>query len=371
MTTTGPATAGRPSRVVPDAEVISAIALAAGVDAVGVATAAPFDSVRHQLESQRADGLAADMAFTYRNPSRSTDPGHALAGARALVVGARGYRRLDPVRPARASGGVARYARVDHYAELRVGLAAVATELVRHGWRAMVLCDDNALVDRAAAHRAGLGWYGKSANLLLPGAGSWFVLGSVVTDAPLVGHDPPPVADACGACTRCIDACPTGAIVASGVVDARRCLAWTVQAPGAIPVEQRVALGGRLYGCDDCQEVCPPNRSADRRVPPVTADPVDAAWVDLVDLLAADDAELLQRHGRWYVPHRDPAYLRRNALVALGNVGDPHDPTVRSAVARYVDAGPVSGDGGGLDELLAEHARWASGRLDERAGRPR
>ena len=124
-----------------------------------------------------------------------------------------------------------------------------------------MVADDNALVDREAAYRAGLGWYGKNANLLLPGEGSWFVLGSVVTDAPAAPPSRPRrCADGCGTCTRCLDGCPTGAIVAPGVVDARRCLAWLLQVEGAFPREHRVALGDRLYGCDDCQEVCPPNR---------------------------------------------------------------------------------------------------------------
>jgi epoxyqueuosine reductase len=297
------------------------------------------------------------MHFTYGRPERSTRPERALPGARSLVVGARGYRRADPPPPDRPSGAVARYARSDHYGALRDGLAAVAGRLEADGWRTRVLCDDNALVDRAAAHRAGLGWYGKSANLLLEGRGSWFVLGAVVTDAPL----PPaaePVADGCGPCTRCLDACPTGAIVAPGVVDARRCLAWLVQAPGPFPLEHRTALGDRLYGCDVCQEVCPPNRVEDRRTPPPPDDDGNGdggeAWVDLVDLLGRSDDELLARHGRWYVPRRQPRYLRRNALVVLANVGDGRDRTVAGAVADALAS---------TDPLLRGHAAWAAERL--------
>jgi epoxyqueuosine reductase len=178
----------------------------------------------------------------------------------------------------------------------------------------------------------------------------------VVTDAPLETATEP-VADGCGTCVRCIDACPTGAIVAPGVVDARRCLAWLVQARGSFPVEHREALGDRLYGCDDCQEVCPPNRSADRRRPPAEG-PDEEAWVSLVDLLAATDDELLARHGRWYIPRREARWLRRNALVVLGNVGDAGDPAVVDVLQRYA---------GGDDELLAEHAAWASRRLAGRA----
>jgi epoxyqueuosine reductase len=216
-----------------------------------------------------------------------------------------------------------------------------------------VVADDNALVDRAAAHRAGLGWYGRNANLLVPGHGSWVVLGAVVTDADLGTSAPVP--DGCGPCRRCQDGCPTGAIVAPGVVDARRCLAWLVQAEGSFPVEFRTALGDRIYGCDDCQEVCPPSRRG-----PEGARPVESAgaWVDLLELLEASDADLLARHGRWYIARRDPRHLRRNALVAVGNVADPVDRRVERTLRRYAE---------GDDEMLAEHARWALVAVAERA----
>jgi epoxyqueuosine reductase len=351
----------RVSRSVPAVDALEAIARAAGIDAFGIADAGPFEDTRQVLESRKADGLHGGMQFTYRNPRRSTDPSRLVPGARAIVVGARGYGTPDPPPPSDgpAVGRVARYARIDHYAALRVGLEAVAEVLRAHGWVARVACDDNALVDRAAAWRAGIGWYGKSANILLPGLGSWFVLGSVVTDAPLATA-PGPVEDGCGACTRCLEGCPTGAIVAAGVVDARRCLAWLVQAPGTFPMAYRVALGDRIYGCDDCQEVCPPNRAIERRQHVADGTSMaDGAWVGLLDVLASSDAELLDAHGRWYVPDRDPRYLRRNALLALGNVGRPNDPAVTATVRAH-----VVGD----DSMLAEHARWALGRLEERAG---
>jgi epoxyqueuosine reductase len=216
-----------------------------------------------------------------------------------------------------------------------------------------VVADDNALVDREAAYRAGLGWYGKSANILLPGKGSWFVLGSVVTDAPLVPADHP-VQDGCGSCRRCIDACPTGAIVASGVVDARRCLAWLVQSPGVFPREARLALGNRLYGCDECQEVCPPNIGADRRAAAADDAPAPARGVDVLELLAASDEALLERHGRWYIPDREVRYLRRNALIVLGNTADGSDPEVEQTLRTYL---------GVDDDLLRAHACWACSQL--------
>ena len=324
------------------------IGVEAGLAAVGIAPADPFVGTRTILHERRAAGLHGGMEFTYRNPERSTDPQRALPGARAIVVGALAYGGTDAAPPPGPHARVARYATTDHYATLRRALGAIAGRLTDDGWAARVVADDNALVDREAAVRAGLGWYGKNANVLLPGRGSWFVLGSVLTDAPL----PPsagPVEEGCGPCRRCLDGCPTGAIVAPGVVDARRCLAWLVQAPGDFPLEYREALGDRFYGCDDCQEVCPPNR---RHAPPATDG--DEAWVDVLAVLAASDDELIDRYGRWYIPERDARYLRRNALVVLGNVGDGRAP----AVAHAIEAAQRD-----PDAMLREHADWAAQRL--------
>ena len=334
-------------------ESAQAVGRRSGLDAVGVATAEVFAGTRVDLQQRKADGLHGGMKFTYKNPVRSTNPFAALAGARALVVGAVSYRRSDPERPPGPTGRVARYAWGDRYAPLRAGLGAIAEELRGRGWRALVFADDNSVVDREAAYRAGIGWYGKNANLLLPDRGSWFVLGSVVTDAPLRGA-PAPVADGCGRCTRCIPACPTDAIVAPGVIDARRCLAWLVQAPGSIAPEYRVALGDRVYGCDECQESCPPNQRSDRRAVLPGPEPGDAPWVSLLEWLRLTDAELMARHGRWYIADRHPRHLRRNALVALGNVGDPEAGEVVAAVS---DA--LLHD----DALVRGHAVWAAGRL--------
>ncbi len=331
-------------------EEVLAAGRCAGLAAVGVAAVEPFETTRRILTERKAEGRHGGMQFTYRNPERSTDPARIMRGATALVVGAMNYaQQAAPAADGRTPAArVARYATGDVYDRLRSALAHVADLLVGCGYRATVVADDNALVDREAAYRAGLGYYGKNSNLLLAGAGSWFVLGSVVTDAPL-RPAAEPVADGCGTCRRCIDHCPTGAITAPGVVDARRCLAWLVQAPGDFPVEFRTPLGDRLYGCDDCQEVCPPNRRV-----PVTDPPGPQASVDVLELLAATDEELMDRHGRWYIPERDPRYLRRNALVVLANTADASVPGVIATVRRY-EHGP--------DEMLARHAAWAAQRL--------
>ncbi len=335
------------------------VGLGAGLVALGVTGVAPLLDARAALIERQSLGYDATMQFTYRNPQRSTEPEALLAGAASLVVAAWPYpggeSQLRPVSDAAHSattGRVARYATRDHYADLRAALATVAAELESAGHRTRIVADDNALVDRAAAHRAGVGWFGKNANLLVPGHGSWVLLGSVVTDAVLAESEPIP--DGCGPCRRCIDGCPTGAIVAPGVVDARRCLAWLVQAAGPIPEQFREALGDRIYGCDDCQEVCPPSR----RSPQGEQQPdAEGSIVNLLELLASDDQALLERHGRWYIANRDPRYLRRNAIVALGNGAQTDDGRVREVLAGHTQ---------GNDPLLAEHAVWALGRLDAR-----
>ena len=341
----------------PDVDELLAIGRALGLHAVGVAPAQPFAQARAALEERKAIGLHADMAFTYKNPARSTDPGAAVRGARSLVVGAWPYEEVAPERPAGAQGRVARYAWRDHYAPLRAALWAMARHLRGLGWKAVAFADDNSLVDREAAYLAGLGWYGKNANILLPGAGSWFVLGAVVTDAPLPVASAP-LADGCGSCRRCLDGCPTGAIIAPGVVDANRCLAWLVQRPGTFPIEHREALGDRIYGCDDCQEVCPPNvrfgRPAAAEAEPTR--PPAQAWVGLVELLTADDDAVLAACGTWYLADRQPRWLRRNALVALGNtVAPPATDEAVLAVLRHHLTGP--------DPMLRAHAVWATRRL--------
>lgn len=346
---------------VPTLHRLREVAAGAGLDHLGCTSADPLDDTRRVLEERRDQGLNGSMQFTYKNPGRSTDPHATLPVARSILVGALSYHRNAPQPPTERGplARVARYVWADDQERLLAGLEAVAEDLRDAGYRAVVLSDQNHLVDRAVAHRAGLGWFGKNANLLVPGSGSWFILGSVLTDAE-IGDRPDVVADGCGPCVRCIDACPTGAIVAPGVVDARRCLSWTLQSTGSFPVDQRVAVGDRIYGCDDCQDVCPPNRREQLRVRPGrpaeldrVGDP-DRAWVPVLELLESTDHEIMSAHGRWYVAERDPRYLRRNALVILGNVGDGSDQRVRRVLASC-----LAHD----DPLVRSHAVWSARRL--------
>ncbi len=223
------------------------------------------------------------------------------------------------------------------------------------GGSAVAFADDNSMVDREIAHRAGLGWFGKNANLLLEGAGSFFVLGSVVTDAPLPVNDEV-AEDGCGTCRRCIDGCPTGAIVDDGVIDAGKCLAWLLQRPGAFPRQYRAALGDRIYGCDECQEVCPPTvrLGAKRAVGEAPVGIPVEPWIDALELLEATDDEVLARWGRWYLSDREPRWLRRNALIVVGNSGRDRDARAVGLLTRY-----LADD----DPVLRSHAVWAARKL--------
>jgi epoxyqueuosine reductase len=331
-----------------------------GITHVGVTTADVLGEARAALFERREAGLHAEMGFTYRDPERSTDPLRAVADARSVIVAAKPYlTEDDPPAPDVGAGPharVGRYAWVDHYAPLRSALREVSRRIRRSDHRAVAFADDNSIVDRAVAHRAGLGWYGKNANLLLPGAGSWFVLGSIVTTAPYE-PTPGPAPDGCGTCRRCIDDCPTGAIISPGVIDANRCISWILQKPGSIAVQYRSAIGDRIYGCDDCQDACPISVRLGRRNT-IDLDPAADAWVDAIELLDADDAWIDARYGHWYVTDRDFRWVRRNALVVVGNVGDPADARVRRVLEHYRAH---------IDPILAEHAAWAADRLAHRS----
>ncbi len=322
----------------------------AGLAGFGVCHTDPFPDVRAEIDARVAAGLHGGLRFTYADPATATDIRASLPWAERLVVAASAYvpGAGSPGSDTPGWGRVARFAEEDHYRGLRSGLAALAVMLVEAGYRAEVLVDDNRLVDRAAAVRAGVGWWGRSTMVLAPGNGPWLLLGSVATDAELMVDEP--MRRDCGTCAACLPACPTGAL-SDGVLDARVCLAHRLQTAGVIPAELREAVGDRVYGCDDCLEACPPGRR------PLQADPAVKGSIDLIGLLGASDAALLESRGHWYIPRRQPRYLRRNALVALGNAGGPQ--------AEMVAAGYL----GHPDWLLRAHAAWALGRLGGSASR--
>jgi epoxyqueuosine reductase len=322
---------------------------ALGLDAVGATPAVAYEETERHIRERRARGLFADMKFTMAQPERSCHPETLLSGARTVISAALCYYTPEPER-ANGHGRLPRYTWYDAYAELRGKLEELGRQL---GASYRVLVDANQHVDREAAARSGVGFYGKNTMLITRRHGSWVVLGTLITDLELEAT--PPLALNCGECRLCIDACPTGALDDPGTLDATRCLSYWTQAPATVPEPYRQHLGAQVYGCDICQDVCPWNRGIEKRrsgeETPNGAEP----HVSLLEWLQADAATLSTRYDRLFVPRNDARWLKRNALVAAGNVGGG---TERAAVQRY-----ATGD----DEMLREHATWALARIEERA----
>jgi epoxyqueuosine reductase len=318
-----------------------------GLDVVGAAPAEPYTETERHIRERRARGLFADMRFTMARPEVSCHPETLLPGARTVISAALCYYAEEPERKP-GEGRLARYTWSDAYADLREKLDVLGARL---GGEYRVLVDENDHVDREGAARAGVGFYGKNTMLITRRHGSWVVLGTLVTNVEVERSQPLELD--CGSCTLCIEACPTGALDEPGVLDSTRCLSYWTQAPGPIPEEYRADLGAQVYGCDICQDVCPWNRGIEKRRTgeplPERAEP----HVSLVEWLELGDDELRARYDRLYFPRKDPRYLRRNALVSLGNTGEPEH---RPAVEAYAEDG---------DPLLREHAAWALARLDE------
>ena len=320
-----------------------------GIDAIGAAPAEAYDQTERHIAERRSRGLFADMRFTMARPEVSCHPETLLPNARTVVSAALCYYAEEPER-APGEGRLPRYTWFNAYAELREKLNALGRSL---GGEYRVLVDENDHVDREGAVRAGVGFYGKNTMLITRKHGSWVVLGTLVTDVEVERSEP--LAVDCGSCTLCIDACPTGALDEPGTLDSTRCLSYWSQAPGAIPEEYRADLGAQVYGCDICQDVCPWNRGVEKRregqAPPEGAEP----HVSLVEWLEASDDDLREQYERLYFPRKDPRYLRRNALVAAGNLGTEE---LRPAVEAYAESG---------DPLLREHAAWALARMNGEA----
>jgi epoxyqueuosine reductase len=288
------------------------------------------------------------MRFTMAQPEVSCHPESLLPGARTVVSAAHCYYAPEPtLQP--GEGRLPRYTWYDAYAVLRERLDELGRQL---GGEYRVLVDANQHVDREAAARSGVGFYGKNTLLITRRHGSWVVLGTLVTTADVEATAP---LDAdCGTCTLCIEACPTGALDEPGVLDSNKCLSYWTQAPAAVPEEYRPDLGAQVYGCDICQDVCPWNRGIEKRRAG-TELPADAEpHVSLAEWLSEEGKALSRRYDRLYVPRNDARYLRRNALVALGNTGAPEDLALAEP---FLDGG---------DELLREQAEWAVTRIEDR-----
>jgi epoxyqueuosine reductase len=300
-----------------------------------------------------ADGCHGDMTWMERTPKRRCDPREVLPGCRSVICLALNYfpgKSPFPV-GTEPEYRIARYAWNDDYHDLIWDkLKRFDERLAEFGGTQRYYVDTGPVLERDFAADAGLGWNGKSTVQIHRRLGTWFFLAELLTTLDLPPD--PPFGDHCGKCTRCISACPTAAITAPRRVDARRCVSYlTIEHKGAIPEEFRVAIGARIYGCDDCLEACPWNRFA------VVSQQLSfharqtVFQKRLVEFLELDDLAFRTLFAKSPIKRiKRPRFLR-NVCVALGNVGSPADlPALARAAA---DPEP----------LIAEHARWAIDRI--------
>jgi epoxyqueuosine reductase len=344
---------------------VKRLAAAHGLTIARVTTAAAFPELADFLERHVAAGRMNGLDwFTAERARYSCDPRNLHPGAVSILAVGVAYWSVDAGKPDDGvpRGRIARYAwGVDYHDLLKERLRAfhrAIEELVGRPVEARHLVDTARIVDRAVAARAGLGWYGKHSCLIVPGHGSWVLLGELLLDVDLE-PDPPLMKD-CGRCAICLDRCPTGAIVAPYTVDTPRCLSFqTIEQKGAIPRELRPLLGDWVFGCDVCQEVCPYTRAAKPEPDPAfLPKTVEHAYPSLRRLLSLTDAEFRATYRGTPVTRAKWRGLARNAAVALGNVGTEDDvPFLARTLAEHDEP------------LVRGHAAWALGRLGGPAAR--
>nr|WP_246456609.1 tRNA epoxyqueuosine(34) reductase QueG [Ruficoccus amylovorans] len=323
-----------------------------GLDALGVAPIEPPLRREYYLK-WIADGRHGDMGWMERNNERRLHPANILPEARSIICAGVNYWQPEPPR----RGRIAKYALGGDYHKAVLKKLKRLCDYLRenHGGAQRPYVDTGPVLEKPISVQAGLGWQGKSTILLNPTHGTWLFLGVIFTTLELEPDAPPP--ERCGTCTRCIDACPTGAIHAPFQLDARRCISYlTIEHKGAIPHEFRAAIGDRLYGCDECLDVCPWNKWAQ-----LTREAKFAprAYPDLREMLGWDEDTFNETLAGTPMRRTGLSRWKRNICVVLGNTGTAAD---RPALERAA-ADP--------DPLVAEHAQWAVCRLNSRTGAPR
>jgi epoxyqueuosine reductase len=298
-----------------------------GFDRCGLAAADRYPELAF-LREWLARGYAGEMAYMARTADRRADVRAVLPDARSVIVTGTLYNTVPPYTDDEIPpdvGRISRYAWGDDYHDvLKTRLDALVTRMHEESaepFEARAYVDTGPVQERVYAQYAGLGWIGKNTCLINPELGSWLFLGVILCTLPLEPDSPG--LDQCGACTRCLEACPTGALVGPGVLDATRCISYlTIELRGEIPEPLRPSLGNHIYGCDICQDVCPYNQAA-----PVSADP---AWQPrprldrprLVDLWGHTEEEWRALLEGSPMTRAKRTGLRRNIAVALNNCGD-------------------------------------------------
>ena len=343
-------------------------ARAVGFDLCGIASSAPFIPEGAALAEWIERGYHGEMDYMARNARRSPVPEAVAPGIRSLVVvglyyGSAGPDVDEPIggEVHEPRGRISRYAHGEDYHQvMEPRLRCLASLLLARGARiARPYVDTGPVIDRAVARRAGIGWFGKNTLIITrQGYGSWVFLGEILTDLELP-LDAPDHGD-CGRCRLCLGACPTGAIVAPYVVDARRCISYlTIEHRGAIPRELRPAIGDHIFGCDICQIVCPHNAKTASRIHPEFAPRAAVgSRPALLELLNISEDEFRQRFAGSPIRRTKRRGLRRNVAVALGNLKDPSAVPALSRALADED-----------DPLVRGHAAWALGQIGGGAAR--
>jgi len=339
-------------------------ALEEGFDLAGACALGPLDA--HQAyEPWVSRGDAAEMDYMTRRVEERKDPRRLVPGARsALCVGWKYW----PVEGESISGdlwsGVARYARGRDYHDVMTKRLRRLNERIEAGFpgsRGRWYVDTGPILERELAARAGIGAVGKNTLLLSADAGSWFLLGEILLTLDLAaGHE---VSDLCGRCTACLDACPTGALPEPYRLDSRRCISyWTIEHRGAVPMERRPEMGQWVFGCDVCQEVCPINTEAVANKAASSVHlklPETRRELNLIDLLRMDRETYVEAFRRSPMKRAKLPGLKRNAAIAMGNLGD----------AKYLDALVEVLLAPDEDGVARSHAAWAVGQIGGEAAR--
>jgi epoxyqueuosine reductase len=335
---------------------IKQMARALGFDLVGIAPATEADGFG-RLRDWLAQGYAGEMAYMHRQGEARRHPASILPDVRSVVMVGMNYGGEAHGLPRVGLGRIARYARGNDYHDVlreRLNRLLTLVQAEIPGCRGRGVVDTAPLLERDFARRAGLGWFGKNTMLLNRRQGSYFFLGALLLDLDL-RPDPQHETNHCGTCTACLDACPTNAFPAPGVLDSRRCISYlTIELRSPVPEDLRTGLGDWLFGCDVCQEVCPWNRKAPAATEPAFAPRPDLEAVDPAELLGLSEQEFRQRFRGTALTRGKRRGLLRNAALVLGNTGDERAvPALQRAL-------------GDDEPLVREAATWALDRIRDR-----
>ncbi|MCL1698509.1 MULTISPECIES: tRNA epoxyqueuosine(34) reductase QueG [unclassified Lysinibacillus] len=302
-----------------------AYAMSIGVDKIGFTTAAPFTELKNRLRRQQE--LGYQSGFEESDVEKRTEPLQLLEGAESIVAIAVAYpSRMQnaPVGKKGARRGIFCRASwgVDYHKALRERLKLLSAWLEERieGARIESMVDTGALVDRAVAERAGIGWSGKNCSIITPEFGSYVYLGELITNIPFAPDKP--MEDECGDCRLCLDVCPTGALIEGGQLDSQRCIAFLTQTKGMLPDEFRTHIGNRLYGCDTCQTVCPKNKGKINWIHEEFKPDPELAKPLLVPLLTISNREFKEKFGHVSGSWRGKKPIQRNAILALAHFNE-------------------------------------------------